>query len=251
QFTMNDGQNKTTANRYILQVGGDIAQWSSDGLNRLHLGVMGGYANQHSSTKNNLTGYRSKGSVNGYSMGFYGTWYRNDADKTGLYADTWALYNWFDNDVKGDGLSAESYRSKGITASFESGYTFHLGSKTTDEGMTNDVYIQPKVQLTWSGVKADDHTEVNGTRVQGSGNDNLQVRVGTRVYLKGKSVLDKDTQREFEPFVEANWIYNSKQYGTQMDRTNAFIQGSCYPGEVDVRVADESREHGDVYKAQR
>jgi autotransporter family porin len=70
QFTMNDGQNKTTANRYILQVGGDIAQWSSDGLNRLHLGVMGGYANQHSSTKNNLTGYRSKGSVNGYSMGF-------------------------------------------------------------------------------------------------------------------------------------------------------------------------------------
>ncbi|NEY30579.1 autotransporter outer membrane beta-barrel domain-containing protein, partial [Escherichia coli] len=181
QFTMNDGQNKTTANRYILQVGGDIAQWSSDGLNRLHLGVMGGYANQHSSTKNNLTGYRSKGSVNGYSMGFYGTWYRNDADKTGLYADTWALYNWFDNDVKGDGLSAVSYRSKGITASFESGYTFHLGSTTTDEGITNDVYIQPKVQLTWSGVKADDHTEVNGTRVQGSGNDNLQVRVGTRV----------------------------------------------------------------------
>ena len=236
QFTMNDGQNKTTANRYVLQIGGDVAQWSSDGLNRLHLGVMGGYANQRSSTKNNLTGYRSKGSIDGYSAGLYGTWYQNDADKTGLYVDTWALYNWFDNDVTGDGLSAESYRSKGMTASVESGYTFHVGSQTTDKGMTNDFYLQPKMQLTWSGVKADDHTEVNGTRVQGSGNDNLQARIGTRFYLKGKSALDRDTQREFEPFVEANWIYNSRQYGTQMDGAGAAIQGSRNTGEVKAGV---------------
>ncbi|MGP2427832.1 autotransporter outer membrane beta-barrel domain-containing protein, partial [Yersinia sp. 2538 StPb PI] len=37
------GQLKTQSNRYVMQLGGDIAQWSNDGLDRLHLGVMAGY----------------------------------------------------------------------------------------------------------------------------------------------------------------------------------------------------------------
>ncbi|WP_156994497.1 autotransporter outer membrane beta-barrel domain-containing protein, partial [Tatumella morbirosei] len=236
KFSMSDGQNKTSANRYVLQIGGDIAQWSASGLDRFHVGVMGGYGNQHSNSHNSLTGYDSKGDIHGYSAGLYGTWYQNDADKTGLYVDSWALYNWFDNDVQGQGLASESYKSKGFTASVESGYTFHAGSYESAYGMTNDFYIQPQVQLTWMGVKSKDHTESNGTLVQGTGNDNLQARVGTRFYLKGKSALDKNTQREFEPFVEANWIYNTQQYGTRMNGISDDSQGSRNIGEVKAGV---------------
>ena len=102
--------------------------------------------------------------------------------------------------------------------------------------MTKDFYIQPQVQLTWLGVKANDHTESNGTLVQGAGNDNLQARVGTRFYLKGKSALDKNTQREFEPFIETNWIYNTKQYGTRMNGVSDYSQGSRNIGEVKAGV---------------
>lgn len=60
----------------------------------------------------------------------------------------------------------------------ESGYTLHAGSYTTDGGMVNEFYIQPKAQVTWMGVKADDHREHNGTVVQGAGTDNIQTRLG-------------------------------------------------------------------------
>lgn len=213
-----------------------MAQWSTNGVNRGHLGVMGGYGNQHSSTRNSLTGYGAKASVEGYSTGIYGTWFQNETEKTGLYVDSWAQYNWFDNTVKGDELSDEKYKSHGITASVESGYTLHTGSYTTGQGMKNDFYIEPQVQLTWSGVKADDHTESNGTYVQGTGNGNLQTRVGTRFYMKGRSALDKDTGREFEPFVEVNWINNSNQYGARMDGMSDSMRGSQNVGELKTGV---------------
>lgn len=51
---------------------------------RWHLGVMAGYGNDHNSTGSVRTGYRSKGSVNGYSTGLYATRYANDETHNGL-----------------------------------------------------------------------------------------------------------------------------------------------------------------------
>lgn len=70
-----DGQLNTQANRYVLQLGGDLAQWSSNAQDRWHLGVMAGYANQHSNTQSNRVGYKSDGRISGYSAGLYATWY--------------------------------------------------------------------------------------------------------------------------------------------------------------------------------
>lgn len=112
-----DGQLNTQANRYVLQLGGDLAQWSSNAQDRWHLGVMAGYANQHSNTQSNRVGYKSDGRISGYSAGLYATWYQNDANKTGAYVDSWALYNWFDNSVSSDNRSADDYDSRGVTAS--------------------------------------------------------------------------------------------------------------------------------------
>ncbi|MBK5142470.1 autotransporter outer membrane beta-barrel domain-containing protein [Budviciaceae bacterium BWR-B9] len=85
-------QSKTQTNRYVVQIGGDVAQWSTDGLNRLHLGVMAGYGYAHGNTDAKYTAYRAKNKVDGYAVGLYGTWYANQADKSGLYVDSWVQY---------------------------------------------------------------------------------------------------------------------------------------------------------------
>jgi autotransporter family porin len=129
------GQNKTSANRYVLQLGGDVAARESDAAGRLSLGVMGGYANQHSTTRN------------------------------------------------------------GLGASAETGYNWRLISWLSRSGTDNSFWLQPHAQVIWSGVKADDHTEANGTRVQGTGSDGVQTKLGLRAYMNGKSAQNKCTAR--------------------------------------------------------
>lgn len=232
----NIGSLKTTSNQYVVMLGGDLAQWSSDGLDRGHLGIMGGYGNNQSNTRSSVTGYSAKGQVNGYSVGLYGTWYANDADKTGLYIDSWAQYGWFKNTVKGEDLPQEKYDSSGLSASLESGYTWKVGEFSGSKQSLNSVYIQPQAQITWMGVKADNHTEGNGTRINSDGDGNIQTRLGTRVFLKGHSNIDEGKDRKFEPFVEANWLHNTRSYSTSMNSVRISQDGARNIGELKTGV---------------
>ncbi|MFA9438791.1 autotransporter outer membrane beta-barrel domain-containing protein [Uliginosibacterium sp. sgz301328] len=218
------GQLDTKSHRYVLQVGGDLAQWSSDGLDRWHLGVMGGYGSARSKSQSSITGYSSRGEVDGYSIGLYGTWYANKVDKTGLYVDTWAQYSWFDNKVSGQALESETYKSDGLTASIETGYTFRLGQ-------SNDTtwWLSPKAQVVWMGVSADEHTEYNGTRVRGDGDGNLMTRLGVRAHATA-------TDRRFQPFVEVNWIHNTKDFAVFMNDDKNAMRGARNVGEIKVGV---------------
>lgn len=233
---MADGQNKTQANRYVVQLGADLAQWSSDGLNRYHLGVMSGYANQKSHTHSSVTGYGSRGNIDGYSTGIYSTWYANAANKSGLYMDGWLQYQWFNNEVNGDNLDAEKYKSRGFTASLASGYSFLLGESKSRQGMIRTFWLQPQAQVTWMGVKAKEHTESNGTRVQGDGQNNIRTRLGVKAYLKGHSAIDEGKDRTFQPFVEANWLHNSKNFGVTLDDTRVSMAGTRHIGEIKTGV---------------
>ncbi|HHL2459759.1 TPA: autotransporter outer membrane beta-barrel domain-containing protein [Yersinia enterocolitica] len=226
-------QLSTQANRYVVQLGGDIAQWSHDGQDRFHLGVMGGYANSKSRTGASLSGYSARASVDGYSTGVYGTWYANEADKSGLYVDSWAQYSWFNNTVDGQGLNTEEYKSKGWTVSLESGYTFKVGENVAKNAT---YFIQPKAQMTWMGVKADDHKEVNGTRVSGEGDGNIQTRLGVKAFMNGYSEQDKGKDRVFQPFVEVNWVHNTNDFGTTMNGVTIKQDGAANIGELKVGV---------------
>jgi autotransporter family porin len=226
------GQMNTQSNRYVMQLGGDIAQWSSDGENRYHLGVMAGYANQKSNARNHLNGNKADSSINGYSLGLYSTWLQDNEAKTGAWVDTWLLYNWFDNSVSGKSAGSESYKSKGFTASVEGGYTWKLGER--DERTA--YYIQPKAQAIWMGVKADDLTESNGTRVTGEGDGNIQTRLGARAFIKGHSTLDDGKERTFEPFIEANWIHNTETFGATLNGVRVNQAGTRNIGELKVGV---------------
>lgn len=235
----NSGQMRTQANRYVMQLGGDIARWSSNGKNRFHLGVMGGYANQKSNTRNSYSGYRADGTVDGYSAGLYATWLEDNAHKTGAYIDTWMLYNWFNNRVSGQLLPSESYKSKGVTASVEAGYTWKTGEKNARESY----YVQPVAQLTWMGVKADNHREMNGTWVRGEGNGNLQTRLGLRTFIKGHSLIDEGKERIFEPFVEVNWLHNTRIFGSSMNGVFIKQAGTRNVGELKAGVESQLGRH--------
>ncbi|EBT5332808.1 autotransporter outer membrane beta-barrel domain-containing protein [Salmonella enterica] len=221
RFRDSSGQLKTQANRYVLQLGGDIAQWSQGLSERWHIGLMTGYANSQSNSRSNTSRYQADGTVSGYSVGMYATWYGNENDKSGSYLDTWMLYNWFNNCVKGEQLTNESYRSHGITASVETGYALKLGEKKRVS-----YWLQPQLQLNWMGVKAQDHQEVNGTWIQDKGKGNLQSRLGARLYAKGYNRIDEGKDRLFQPFVEINWLHNSENYAISMNETTGEIKGS-------------------------
>ncbi|WP_312629310.1 autotransporter outer membrane beta-barrel domain-containing protein [Scandinavium sp.] len=231
----NSEQLSTQANRYVLQLGGDVAQWTAGNESRFHLGVMGGYANQHSRTRNQRNDYHADGRINGYSVGGYGTWLEDGKDNTGGYIDIWMLYNWFNNSVKGESLSSEDYKSKGVTTSVEAGYTWKAGERTPRESW----YIQPVAQLTWMNVRANEHHEANGTRVQGEGTGNVQSRLGLRTFIKGHSRLDENKNRTFEPFIEANWLHNTKSFGASLNGVRIDRAGNRNVAELKAGVESQ------------
>lgn len=231
RFKDGSGQLHTQSNSYVLQLGGDLAQWSRDGLDRWHIGAMAGYASSHSRTHSTVTGYHSRGEITGYSVGLYGTWYANDIDKSGAYVDSWALYNRFDNNVMGQGQATEKYQSSGMTASVEVGYSLKLG-----ESDRQSYWLQPKAQVVWMDVQADDHREANGTRVKDNGDGNVMTRLGVRASINGHNAMDDGKSRAFQPFVEANWIHNTQSASVKMDDISNEMRGTKNVGELKVGV---------------
>ncbi|RKS87354.1 autotransporter family porin [Orbus hercynius] len=214
----------------ITQIGGDIAQWSSNEQNRLHLGVMVGYGRSKTTSTSNIDGSKSDATVDGYSYGAYATWYDNDQDKTGFYLDTWALWNHFDASVTGEKFS-ESYNISGLTASIESGYSFKTGQLGN-----YDVWLQPQAQAIWANAKADDFTESNGTRVSFS-HGNLQTRFGIRAALLSNAQIQAITNQSAQFFVEANWLHNTKLYDVTLnDELTLGQDGARNIGEIKVGV---------------
>ncbi|EFA1359337.1 autotransporter outer membrane beta-barrel domain-containing protein [Escherichia coli] len=146
------------------------------------------------------------------------------------------MYNWFDNSVSSDNRSADDYDSRGVTASVEGGYTFEAGTFSGSEGTLNTWYVQPQAQITWMGVKDSDHTRKDGTRIETEGDGNVQTRLGVKTYLNSHHQRDDGKQREFQPYIEANWINNSKVYAVKMNGQTVGHEGARNLGEVRTGV---------------
>lgn len=230
-----DGQLKTTDNRYVLQLGGELAA-GSRGSDRWSLGAMAGYGHSNSTTHSVLTGNRADGSVSGYSAGLYGGWEADEVNHYGPYVDGWMQYSWFTSRVSGQGIAGESWKSSGLTASLETGYTWSLGKMTGSRGGQSEWLLQPQAQVTWTGVKADAHQEANGTTVRGEGDGNIRTRLGLRTMLSGHSALDNDTARQFRPYAEVNWLHNTQTYGARLNGVSVKQQGTKNIAELKVGV---------------
>lgn len=123
-----------------------------------------------------------------------------------------------------------------MTASVEGGYTFEAGTFSGSEGTLNTWYVQPQAQITWMGVKDSDHTRKDGTRIETEGDGNVQTRLGVKTYLNSHHQRDNGKQREFQPYIEANWINNSKVYAVKMNGQTVSRDGARNLGEVRTGV---------------
>ncbi|WP_193753540.1 autotransporter outer membrane beta-barrel domain-containing protein [Pantoea dispersa] len=224
------GQLKSHTSRYAIQLGGDVASGTLSGSDSLRLGAMAGYGNAQSKSRSAVSGYQSRGQVNGYSLGVYGSWQQNAAEQSGAFVDSSLSYGWFNNSVKGDDIGQQSYKSKGISASLAGGYRAQVATLSD----STSLWLRPQAQLNWQGVKADDVKEQNGSRVQATGQDNLQSRLGVRASLR--TLLDPQSQSAIEPYAEANWLHNSKAFGTALNGVNIQQAGTRNAAEVKLGV---------------
>ncbi|MBZ6388889.1 MAG: autotransporter outer membrane beta-barrel domain-containing protein [Pantoea dispersa] len=224
------GQLKSDTNRYAIQLGGDVASGTLTGSDSLRFGAMAGYGNAQSKSRSAVSGYQSRGQVNGYSLGVYGSWLQNAAEQSGAFVDSSLSYGWFNNSVKGDDIGQQSYKSKGISASLAGGYRAQVATLSD----STSLWLRPQAQLNWQGVKADDVKEQNGSRVQATGQDNLQSRLGVRASLR--TLLDPQARSAIEPYAEANWLHNSKAFGTALNGVNIQQAGTRNAAEVKLGV---------------
>lgn len=232
----NNGQLTTQTNSTMTQLGGDILRWTTNSRNQGLLGLMIGQGSSHSNSHSSVTDYHSKSSVKGYSIGAYASWHGDNIDKSGLYINSGIQYNWFNNQVQGQGISAENYQSKGINTSLEAGYTINMNKLASSKETINSWFIQPQAQVTWMNVKASNHREANGTRVISNGEGNIQTRLGIRASIKGHHIMDKNKDRNFEPFIEVNWLHNTRDFGVRMDDDRIAQAGTRNIGEVKVGI---------------
>ena len=189
----------------VLQVGADVFSW---GAERGQFGVMLGSGRANNTVTSRLTGYSAKGKVEGQAIGVYGSWLQDPAQTTGLYVDAWAQHAQFKNSVQGDGLSKERYDSTANSASVEAGYGIQVA-----DGERVAMFVEPQLQLSYTRFSADDHTESNGTVINGSDANGLTSRVGVRFFGHANTEVGNRVQ----PFMSVNWIHESNDNNLRFD----------------------------------
>ncbi|EBN6298366.1 autotransporter-associated beta strand repeat-containing protein [Salmonella enterica] len=185
-----------------FQLGGDILTWS-DGAQSVTVGLMGSYINANTDSTGNRgadgSQFSANGSVDGYNLGLYATWFADAQSHRGAYIDSWYQYGAYNNSVDNDGLSASRYDSAAHAVSLETGYRYDIALSNR-----NTVSLTPQAQVTWQRYSADTVIDDGGTRISGQNDDSWTTRLGVRV--DGK--LDKESGR-IQPFMEVNWLHAS------------------------------------------
>ncbi|MEJ3982690.1 autotransporter-associated beta strand repeat-containing protein [Salmonella enterica subsp. enterica serovar Molade] len=185
-----------------FQLGGDILTWS-DGAQSVTVGLMGSYINASTDSTGNRgadgSQFSANGSVDGYNLGLYATWFADAQSHRGAYIDSWYQYGAYNNSVDNDGLSASRYDSAAHAVSLETGYRYDIALSNR-----NTVSLTPQAQVTWQRYSADTVIDDGGTRISGQNDDSWTTRLGVRV--DGK--LYKESGR-IKPFMEVNWLHAS------------------------------------------
>ena len=127
-----------------------------------------------SKARNRISGSEATGSVEGYAVGVYGTWYLSAEENEPVpYIDGLLSYGRYDNDISTKGNPGRSYDAYVVTASVQAGYPLQI---------TDFVAIEPQVQVTYINVSTDDYIDHTGTEVSTDVNGNLITRIGAYVY---------------------------------------------------------------------
>lgn len=192
-----------------LQLGFDLAS-NLQVQNRWQVGVMAGYGSARTRNQSDGQSTVARSKVDGYSVGLYGTWFADGRPEgTGPYIDTWTQYGWYNNKVNGDGLPEQKYDSTTQAVSVEGGWAFNVYNTSL-----MSFFVQPQEQVIYTHYDADDVKEDNGTKVK-MNDGGFSNRLGVRIY--GYSADKKG--RQWQPFIEAKWLYNGYTDAVKMDST--------------------------------
>ena len=163
----------------------------------------------------------SKGKIDGFALGVYGTFYTGADADDGFYTDTWLQYGRYDNRITGEDPELK-FRSHGFTFSVETGYSFKLAKTGTQK--ETDFIIQPQAQLIVTDLKNNSVSDTHGYKFKQLGKNNATVRLGARFMVK------QDTK--LTAFVEGNWLHNTKKAGVQMGTEGVYMSGGKNTGEI-------------------
>ncbi|WP_205192204.1 autotransporter outer membrane beta-barrel domain-containing protein, partial [Burkholderia sp. LMG 13014] len=219
QFTsMSGGARSVSGNGRLVHAGADLLRFDDGRGGRIRAGAMGMYGSQTSwstrplwnAAEQRIADATARGSVEGYNVGLYGTWYGNRDILSGPYVDAWFMYGAYANRVGGS-LAGDSYRSRTVTGSVEAGHSLRF----YERGDTR-FFVEPQAQLVVSDYRAAAHHTAGGY-LDGQGSTDVLTRVGVRVH----GVTAIAAGRELRPFVEANWWHGPGSRSLTLDG-NAF-----------------------------
>jgi autotransporter family porin len=217
----------------LLHLGGEVADWSSNGDDRFHLGLMGAWGRVETKTTSQATDSRVKGTVDGYGVGAYLTWYDNPANVEGWYSDVWTMYNWFNNETEG----SAKYDSESWTTSLEVGYAMKLSALENYDWM-----LEPQGQVAYNYYSVDSIQDRNGMKVTDSDANGFATRLGMRTYLRPSTF-----RNGAQPFFEVNWLYNSANNSMMFNDARIADDTPENRFEAKVGVQGEMTKHLQVY----
>ena len=223
--TESRGQLDSRNNEYVTMLGGDIVQRSTPQAGYVFAGLMAGYGTSDVRTASSLSGNKGRTDTDGWMVGAYGGWHQNNpnTDRTGLYAAGWVQYSHFKADISQSG-DPMSVSAQGLSASVEAGWVAKAADFRMQGGATRGaLYIEPHAQATWFGVDSENLSDRN-MRVYGK--HNVTTRLGARVTLETSGATN------FSPYLEANWVYNTKDYGARWGDVESYQEGAGSQAEV-------------------
>ncbi|TQS91095.1 autotransporter outer membrane beta-barrel domain-containing protein [Limnobaculum zhutongyuii] len=194
----------------LVQVGSDLLSYNF-GDSGLVAGVMGSWGDVDSDSTGNAdlngTHHSATGTVEGFSLGVYATWFADAKEQTGAYIDNWYQYGWYDNHVSGEGMATDSYNSRPFAASLETGYSFIL-----NDNSLNQWRLIPQAQVVYNKYSADSFVDSSNTKIAGQNNEIWSTRLGTRLTgnIQGKGYTH-------HPFAEVNWWYSKQDASVTFD----------------------------------
>ncbi|NTZ87880.1 autotransporter outer membrane beta-barrel domain-containing protein [Burkholderia metallica] len=215
QFTsQSGGPRSVSGNGRLIHAGADLLRFDDGRGGSLRFGAMGMYGSQTSwstrplwnAAEQRVADATARGSVAGYNVGLYGTWYGSRDILSGPYVDAWFMYGAYANSVGGS-LAGDSYRSHTVTGSLETGYSFLF-----HESGNTRFFIEPEAQLVVSDYRAAAH-DAPGGYLDAQGSTDVLTRIGVRVH----GVTSMPSGRELRPFIEANWWHGPGSRSLALD----------------------------------
>jgi autotransporter family porin len=175
------------------------------------IGVMLASGNASTTSTSEITGYYARGKVKGNAVGVYGTWRApSPADPyAGLYLDASLQRALFRNQVHGMDLPSERYDSRAWQGAVEIGYAIPFARSAGSL-----LFVEPQVQVGYSGFGTVQHTERNGTVVRNEDASGTFGRAGVRV--SGVTRL-AGAAAEVQPYLAAYWLRSGADPYLRMD----------------------------------